>query len=342
MLTPHRSPLSPEQDGRLRGSGPACSPTRSGCARPFDADHIRRSTTRLASSWLTESAAQRRGSSSLGHSTIVFLPGRTAQLRHPIARQPVKAGSLDFTSGPASVGTSVSGFFLYLIAGLNIVIGWSRSSGSSATCAGASSTTTSWREQLNKRGLMNRLLGGFARKIDTPWKMYPVGVLSSGSAVGHGRPSGTARPVRERLSRAGCLLCDPVAPVLFAAGMCLFDTLDGCFMNFRLRMGVLETDPEGVHYNIITHGASRSAVAFVIGHDRARRAALGPSSNSTARFWDTMANFNINRAGFHHCGNVRGHLAVAPWRSGVSVISRRPLGPVRGPRQRREHGVRSA
>jgi hypothetical protein len=32
-------------------------------------------------------------------------------------------------------------------------------------------------EQLNKRGLMNRLLGGFARRINTPWKIYPVGVL---------------------------------------------------------------------------------------------------------------------------------------------------------------------
>ena len=32
-------------------------------------------------------------------------------------------------------------------------------------------------EQLNKRGLMNRFLGPLARRIDTPWKMYPIGVL---------------------------------------------------------------------------------------------------------------------------------------------------------------------
>ena len=31
--------------------------------------------------------------------------------------------------------------------------------------------------QLDSRGLMNRVFGGYARRIDTPWKMYPVGVL---------------------------------------------------------------------------------------------------------------------------------------------------------------------
>ncbi len=32
-------------------------------------------------------------------------------------------------------------------------------------------------EQLNKRGLMNRLLGPLARRVDTPWKIYPIGFL---------------------------------------------------------------------------------------------------------------------------------------------------------------------
>ena len=32
-------------------------------------------------------------------------------------------------------------------------------------------------EQLNKRGLMMRFLGPIARRVDTPWKMYPVGFL---------------------------------------------------------------------------------------------------------------------------------------------------------------------
>jgi len=31
--------------------------------------------------------------------------------------------------------------------------------------------------QLDSRGLMNRVFGGYAKRIDKPWKMYPVGVL---------------------------------------------------------------------------------------------------------------------------------------------------------------------
>ncbi len=36
---------------------------------------------------------------------------------------------------------------------------------------------TELEEQLNKRGLMNRFFGPLARRIDKPWKMYPIGVL---------------------------------------------------------------------------------------------------------------------------------------------------------------------
>jgi high-affinity nickel-transport protein len=71
----------------------------------------------------------------------------------------------------------VSGFFLFLIAALNVVI-----------LAGITKVFREMRsgayddqqleEQLNKRGLMNRFLGPLARRIDTPWKMYPIGFLS--------------------------------------------------------------------------------------------------------------------------------------------------------------------
>jgi len=74
------------------------------------------------------------------------------------------------------IGTSVSGTFLYLIAALNAVI----------LCSiikvfrGMRTGTYSDQEldrQLDSRGLMNRIFGGYARRIDEPWKTYPVGVL---------------------------------------------------------------------------------------------------------------------------------------------------------------------
>ena len=32
-------------------------------------------------------------------------------------------------------------------------------------------------QQLAKRGLLNRFLGPLSRRVDTPWKMYPIGLL---------------------------------------------------------------------------------------------------------------------------------------------------------------------
>ena len=75
------------------------------------------------------------------------------------------------------IGTSVSGAFLYLIAVLNIVILVSITKvflqhppWSCTTTRRSSSSSTSG-------GLMNRFFGSMARRIDKPWKMYPVGLL---------------------------------------------------------------------------------------------------------------------------------------------------------------------
>jgi high-affinity nickel permease len=74
------------------------------------------------------------------------------------------------------IGTSVSATVLYLIAALNVV-----------SLAGIVKVFREMRsgkfsdaeleEQLAKRGLMNRLLGPLNKRVDQPWKMYPIGIL---------------------------------------------------------------------------------------------------------------------------------------------------------------------
>ena len=66
--------------------------------------------------------------------------------------------------------------FLYLIAALNIVILLSIVRVFRDLRRGEFDDEELER-QLNKRGLMNRFFGPLARRIDTPWKMYPVGIL---------------------------------------------------------------------------------------------------------------------------------------------------------------------
>ena len=250
---------------------------------------------------------------SLGHSTIVFILAVLLNFGIRDLDNQVKAGSSGLHQWTTVVGTSVSGFFLYLIAGLNIVILFSILRVFRDLRKGKFDDDE-LDEQLNKRGLMNRLLGGFARRIDSPWKMYPVGVLFG---LGFDTATEVALLVLSGTAVASGLPFYAILslPVLFAAGMCLFDTLDGCFMNFAY--GWAFSRPiRKVYYNIIITGLS-VAVAFVIGTIELV-GLLSTEFNLHGPFWDTMANFNINRAGFIIVGMfvVTWVVALAIWRFG--------------------------
>jgi high-affinity nickel-transport protein len=285
-----------------------------GMRHAFDADHISAidNTTRKLM------AEGKRPLSvgfffSLGHSTIVFLLAVLLNFGIRDLDNQVKSGSSGLHQWTTVVGTSVSGFFLYLIAGLNIVILFSILRVFRDLRKGKFDDDE-LDEQLNKRGLMNRLLGGFARRIDSPWKMYPVGVLFG---LGFDTATEVALLVLSGTAVASGLPFYAILslPVLFAAGMCLFDTLDGCFMNFAY--GWAFSRPiRKVYYNIIITGLS-VAVAFVIGTIELV-GLLSTEFNLHGPFWDTMANFNINRAGFIIVGMfvVTWVVALAIWRFG--------------------------
>ena len=285
-----------------------------GMRHAFDADHISAidNTTRKLM------ADGKRPLSvgfffSLGHSTIVFLLAVLLNFGIRDLDSQVKSGTSGLHQWTTVVGTSVSGFFLYLIAGLNIVILFSILHVFRDLRKGTFDENE-LDEQLNKRGLMNRLLGGFARKIDSPWKMYPVGVLFG---LGFDTATEVALLVLSGTAVASGLPFYAILslPVLFAAGMCLFDTLDGCFMNFAY--GWAFSRPiRKVYYNIIITGLS-VAVAFVIGTIEIV-GLLSTEFDLHGAFWDTMANFNINRAGFIIVGMfvVTWVIALAIWRFG--------------------------
>jgi len=285
-----------------------------GMRHAFDADHISAidNTTRKLM------AERKRPLSvgfffSLGHSSIVF--GLALLLNFGIRAldDQVKSSSSGLHQWTSIVGTSVSGFFLYLIAGLNIVILVSILRVFRDLRTGKFDNDE-LDEQLNKRGLMNRLLGGFARKIDTPWKMYPIGLLFG---LGFDTATEVALLVLSGTAVASGLPFYAILslPVLFAAGMCLFDTLDGCFMNFAY--GWAFSKPiRKVYYNIIITGLS-VAVAFVIGTIELV-GLLSTEFHLRGSFWRTMADFNINRAGFIIVGMfvVTWVVALAIWRFG--------------------------
>jgi high-affinity nickel-transport protein len=285
-----------------------------GMRHAFDADHIAAidNTTRKLM------AEKKRPLSvgfffSLGHSSIVFLLAVLLNFGIRNLDKQVRSGSSGLHQWTSVVGTSVSGFFLYLIAGLNIVILVSILRVFRDLRSGKFDNDE-LDEQLNKRGLMNRLLGGFARKIDTSWKMYPVGLLFG---LGFDTATEVALLVLSGTAVASGLPFYAILslPILFAAGMCLFDTLDGCFMNFAY--GWAFSKPiRKVYYNLIITGLS-VAVAFVIGTIEIV-GLLSTEFHLHGPFWQTMANFNINRAGFIIVAMfiVTWLVALAIWRFG--------------------------
>ena len=117
-------------------------------------------------------------------------------------------------------------------------------------------------DQLNKRGFMNRFLGGLTRSVRKAWHIYPIGVL-------FGLGFDTATEVGLLVLAGGAAAFNLpfyailVLPILFAAGMCVMDTTDGVFMNAAYGWAFAKPVRK-VFYNI-TITAISVAVALIIG-----------------------------------------------------------------------------
>src|SRR5258707_792419 len=104
-------------------------------------------------------------------------------------------------------------------------------------------------------------------------------------------------------------------PILFAAGMSLFDTADGCFMNFAYDWAFARPVRK-VYYNLTITGLS-VFVAFFIGTVEIL-GLIGHQAHLTGGFWEFMAAFDINKAGLVIAGIfvVTWAVALAIWRFG--------------------------
>jgi high-affinity nickel-transport protein len=265
-----------------------------GMRHAFDADHISAidNTTRKLMA-----EGQRPLSIgfffSLGHSSVVFALSVLLNFGIRALDDQVKNNGSGLHNVTSIVGTSVSGTFLYLIAALNVVILVSILRVFFDIRKGKYNEEE-LDEQLNKRGLMNRFFGPLARRIDAPWKMYPIGVLFG---LGFDTATEIALLVLSGTAVASGLPFYAVLslPLLFAGGMSLLDTLDGCFMNFAYGWAFARPVRK-VYYNIIITGLSVT-VAFIIGTIEIL-SLLQNELNFRGAFWRFTGNFNINTAGF--------------------------------------------
>ena len=142
--------------------------------------------------------------------------------------------------------------------------------------------------------------------------MYPVGVLFG---LGFDTATEVALLVLAGSAVVGGLPFYAILalPVLFAAGMCLFDTLDGCFMNFAYDWA-FANPVRKVFYNLTITGLS-VAVAFFVGTIEIL-GLIAQEANLSSPLWDFVRGFNINMAGYVIVGLfvVTWVAALAYWR----------------------------
>ncbi|WP_426519001.1 HoxN/HupN/NixA family nickel/cobalt transporter [Diaminobutyricibacter sp. McL0618] len=198
---------------------------------------------------------------SLGHSSIVFgLCLLLAAGIRMLANQ-VDSDASALHSILSVIGTSVSGVFLWIIGILNLIVlvgilkGFRR-------LRNGDYDEAALEKQLSSRGLVNRFFGRATRVITKPWQMYLVGLL-----FGLGFDTATEVSLLVLAGGAAAFALPWYAiltlPILFAAGMSLLDSLDGCFMNFAYGWAFARPVRK-IYYNLVITALSVT-VALVIG-----------------------------------------------------------------------------
>ncbi len=230
-----------------------------GLRHAFDADHIAAidNTTRK---FLSEGKRQ-LGTGfffSLGHSSVVF--GMAVAIA--LGTRAVESKIPTFQHYGGIIGASVSGLFLWLIGVLNLIVLLDILRIYREMKAGRFDAEQ-LDETLTNRGFMSRFFGRFFRLMRSSWQMYPLGFL-------FGLGFDTASEIAFLAITAGVAgkagIPFPAIlslPILFAAGMCLMDTVDGAFMTQAY--GWAFSNPlRKIFYNITVTSLS-VAIALLVG-----------------------------------------------------------------------------
>lgn len=233
-----------------------------GVRHAFDADHIAsidNTTRKLVDEG--KPAVSTGFWFSLGHSSVVF----GAALLLVLGVRSVAGVVQDENSSVAQtlglVGTLVAGTFLLLIGLMNLgsAVGIARVF---RRMRAGEYDESELEHHLHNRGFLARLLGRVTRRVSKPWHLYPVGLLMG---LGFDTATQVALLVLAAGSAAFVLpwYAILVLPVLFAAGMSLFDTADGVLMTRAYGWAFLKPVRK-VFYNL-TITVLSVTVALVIG-----------------------------------------------------------------------------
>jgi high-affinity nickel-transport protein len=331
-VLPHHFDYKGEGGSQGLGAGVGVAVTAwfLGFRHAFDADHISciDNTTRK----LMADGKRPLGSGfffSFGHSTVIVAVGAGIMIAARAVFGAIVNPSSAYETAGGTIETLLSAGFLYLIALLNLIVLTGIVKVFRGMRAGAYDEQQ-LEAQLQARGLMYRFFGRFMRSINHTWQLYFVGLVFG---IGFDTTTevvllaATAYAAIQGLPYFAVL----ALPFLFAGGMMLFDTLDGAFMNFAYGWAFARPVRK-VYYNLVITTLSIGA-AFIIGTIEIL-GLLTDEIHLRGAFWDLMANFNINLAGFCIAALFVAvwAVALAYWRFG-NVEARWSFGVAAGQRQ---------
>ena len=291
-----------------------------GLRHAFDADHIAAvdNATRKLMADNAEGLTTRKPLSvgfwfSLGHSTIVFALSFLLAIGVKALAGPVEDDNSVLHSVTGVIGASVSGVFLWVLGILNLIVLLGIMKVAREMRQGRYDEAA-LEEQLNNRGFMNRFLGGLTKSVRKPWHIYPIGVL-------FGLGFDTATEVGLLVLAGGAAAFSLpfyailVLPILFAAGMCLMDTVDGVLMNGAYGWAFAKPVRK-VFYNITITSIS-VAVALLIGTIELIGVVADQAKISSGPL-RAIADIPLDYAGYAIVGLFLGSwiVALAVWRFG--------------------------
>lgn len=223
---------------------------------------------------------------SLGHSTVVIL----LSIALMIATRIVESSIPQLENIGSIVGTLVSGFFLYIIGFLNLVVLFEIYELFKQARRGELDEAK-LNEALLKRGFMNRYFKGLFKIVNNQYYLYPIGFLFG---LGFDTASETAL-LAISAGTAGVFTKIPlwtllVFPFLFTAAMTLLDTTDGFFMNGAYRWAFMGNPIRKVWYNLTMTSIS-IIVAYLVG-SLELLGLIQSEFGLSGWFWDNIALIN--------------------------------------------------
>jgi len=226
---------------------------------------------------------------SLGHSTVVILlcaalAVSAAYVQHHLPQ---------WKSTGAIAGTLISGFFLYLIGFINLLVLAGLYKVLRKRDRGEQQDMDIDRF-LDQRGLLGRFFRPLLRLITSSWQMYFVGFL-----FGLGFDTATEVGILALSARSGQtglpFWSVMLLPLLFTAGMCLVDTADGILM-LRAYGWAFIKPMRKLYYNFSITMLS-VVVAFLVGTYELLQI-IQQHYSLHGQFWDFVSRLDFGQVGY--------------------------------------------